>query len=336
MAVDDIPGEVRERNSHGLKAVARPAAEAAAIETSPTAIEAILKTSFPDWPALLAAAGRARQAAAPMTTLAWSQASTLRSKRGLRKGDDFDAWPVNGALCLYRHPDLLAHLLGWLYGHVARLFAPIRNLRARFDLFLVNLAARLGPLFAIVGIPFALVGFVADAIALAMALLGALPALLLSPLALIREIVSFPFQLAMGLLARLLRTFVLAWLGSWLESSAKIEALLRRYPWLRGVIIGFLRRDRPAYPVLIPSSSVSQAYQVRRVGLTGKRTYVVVVEGDPIAAGIGNWLVSRVKELVLPFYWERTVHILCLPKEETDNTLRAIGVAIGRPIANEA
>lgn len=331
MAVGDSPESVLERTGSGLRAATRSREESTDIGPSPTPIEMLLKTRLPDWQALLAAAGGARQDA-PMTTVAWAQTNTLRSNRGLRKGDDCDIWAVNGGLCLYRHPGLLERLLGWLYGLVARLFAPLLDLRARFDSFLVQLAARFGPIFAIIGIPLALIGFVADAIALLTALLRALPALVLSPLTLLKEIVAIPFRLAMALLSRVLRTFLLAWLGPWLQNSSTIETLLRRHTWLRGVIVGFLRSDRPAYPVLIPTSNLSQVYQATRLGLTGKKNYLVIVEGDPMVAGMGGWLRLSVKELILPFYWERTVHMLYLPKAESGDTLRAISRAIGRPI----
>lgn len=335
MAVGDSPESVRERDSYGLEVVTSDRPESIANGMSSTAIEVLLKTTFPDWQALLASAGRARQAA-PLTTLAWAQTNTLRSNRSLRTGDDCDIWAINGGLCLYRHPGLLERLLGWLYGLVAALLAPLLNLRARFDAFLLQLAARFGPIFAIIGLPLALIGFVADAIALLIALLRALPALVFSPLTLLKEVVAIPFRLAMALLSRVLRTFLLAWLGPWLQNSATIEALLRRHTWLRGVIIGFLRSDRPAYPVLIPSSNLSQVHQVTRLGLTGKKNYLVIVEGDPIVAGIGNWLRLSIKELILPFYWERTVHMLYLPKADSGETLRAISLAIGRPITNWA
>lgn len=334
MTVGDSKESIRERASYGLEAMTRNRAESTAVGTSPTAIEVLLKTSLPDWQALLAAAGRARQQDSPMTTLAWAQTNTLRSSRGLVKGDDCDIWAVNGGLCLYRHPGLFERLLGALYGLVARLFAPLLNLRARFDALLVRIAARFGPIFAIIGIPLALIGFIADAVAMLISLLRALPALVLSPLTLLKEIFAIPFRLAMALLSRVLRTFLLAWLAPWLQSSANIETLLRRHAWLRGVIIGFLRSDRPAYPVLIPTSNLSQVHQATRLGLTGKKKYLVIVEGDPIVTGIGPWLRLTLKELFLPFYWERTVHMLCLPKAESDDAVRAISHALGRPIAD--
>lgn len=304
-----------------------------AVVGSPTAIETLLGSRLPDWQALLAAANQASSSTPPMAILDWAEASTLRSNRSVRQGDNCDLWLAEGVFCLSRHPGLADRLFGWLFRLLAQLFAPVLHLRQRFDAFLVHLSARLGAAFAIFGIPLALIGFVVDAAGLVMALLRAVPGLLFSPLALVQEIVALPFRLVTALLSRFLRTFLLAWLGPWLNSSAGIETLLQRHPWLRGVILGFLRSDRPPHPVLIPLTNLSQVMHVTRVGLTGKKHYVVLVEGDPIVKGLRAWLSLRVKELVLPFYWERTVHMLCLSTADREEQLRTIGQATRRPVS---
>ena len=242
-------------------------------------------------------------------------------------------WSAIGVIGLYRHPGWLDRLLGRMVAGLARIFAPLLNLRRRFDKFLAALSARMGAAFFFLSLPLAFLGFIADTLGLFGNLLCNLPALLLSPIRLIREIIAIPFRLLAAMLSRLICTLVLVWLGPLLADNLKIEALLRRYPWLRGVILGFLRNDRPAAPKLIPTAGVSQVLRVRRRGLTGTREYVVVVEGRPLAKGLGAWLGLRIKEIVLPFYWERTVHMLCLPKKASEENRVAVWESFGMPCA---
>ena len=316
---------------HGEVASQTPCAPFLA-EGPTAAIERLLRTALPDWHALLAAAERNRQREVPLGVVAWAERASLRSARGLRKGDDHDIWAIERGFCLYRHPGLLDRLFGWLFALLDRLLAPLLHLRERLDAYLVHLAARLGSLFAIISVPLALLGFLADALALFVGLLRALPSLLLSPFALIREILAIPFGLAAALVSRLVRTLLLAWLGRSLETLSGIEKLLRRYPWLRGVILGFLRSERPEYPVLIPAASMSQILRTSRWGVFGTKEYLVVVEGDPVPKGIGVWFWLKIKQMVLPFYWERTVHMLCISNAGGEPLVRAVCATAGKPV----
>lgn len=295
-----------------------------------TEIERLLQAVIPDWSALLATVEQVRIRNAPLATVAWTETQSLSSRGGLRKGGDHDMWTATGVIGLYRHPGWQDRLFGWLVAILAKLFAPLLNLRRRFDGFIAALSARLGAALFFLGLPLALLGFIVDTMGLLGGLLRNLPSLLLSPIQLLREIVAIPFRLLAALLSRIICTFLLAWLGPLLASSVKIEALLRRYPWLRGVILGFLRSDRPLSPTLIPTACVSQVLRVRRRGLTGTKEYVVVVEGRPITKGFGAWLGLKFKQIVLPFYWERTVHMLCLPKSMSDDAKIAVCSAFGR------
>jgi hypothetical protein len=295
-------------------------------------IEVLLGSTLPDWAGLLRRAGAAKERDNPIGLTSYAERDSLRSSRGLRKGDEHDLWTAEGGLVLYSHPGLLDRLLGWLFGILACVFAPILSLRQRVDTYLARLAARLGAIFAFISIPFAILGFILDAVALCAALLRALPALVFSPIRLIREILAIPFRLAMALASRLLRTALLAWLGRWLADARGIEELLRRHPSLRGVILGFLRSGRPAYPVLIPSATVSQVLHGKKLSLGGVRHYLIIVEGNPIVPGIGAWWRLKMKQLILPFYWERTIHMLHIIGRDAEQVETRIAKFLSKPV----
>jgi ribosomal protein L40E len=289
---------------------------------STNAIENLLGAPVPDWRALLAAGELARRHEAPLGIVSWAQKASLGSARGLLRGDEHDVWAIQGGLCLYRHPGLLDRLL-------SSVLAPLLRLRGLIDAYILRLAARLGGLFAVVSIPLAFLGFIADAFAICFGLLRALPSLLFSPFALLRQLVSLPFRLLTALVSRFVRTLLLAWLARQLGALA---TLLGRYPWLRGVILGFLRRERPDYPVLIPTAGVSQFASATRRRLFTQREYLVLVEGAPLRRGLGAWLSLTLKQIVLPFYWERTVHVLYVPNAVRNPLTQAVSAALGKGV----
>ncbi len=102
------------------------------------------------------------------------------------------------------------------------------------------------------------------------------------------------------------------------------------------MILGFLRRERPDYPVLIPASGVTQVASATRRGLFKTRDYLVVVEGAPLRRGLGAWMSLKLKQIILPFYWERSVHVLHVPSAVRDPLTQAVSTALGKAITSFA
>jgi hypothetical protein len=101
-------------------------------------------------------------------------------------------------------------------------------------------------------------------------------------------------------------------------TQGKIESiknLLKRKPWMRYMILGFFRRERPDDSVIIPEETVSQLLITKGGGILGRGEYLIVVEGEKMTRGFMNRFRSWFRMLVFPFYWERTVHILRLPRD---------------------
>ena len=91
--------------------------------------------------------------------------------------------------------------------------------------------------------------------------------------------------------------------------------LLKRMPWLRCMILGFFRSERPEDPVIIPAQTVSQLLTAQRSGIFSRGDYLIIVEGEKMVSGFAKRLWSWFRMFIFPFYWERTVHIICLPRE---------------------
>src|SRR5207247_824121 len=67
-----------------------------------------------------------------------------------------------------------------------------------------------------------------------------------------------------------------------------------------------------------------------RFGLFGKKEYLVIVEGDPLEPGLGAWFRLKIKQIVLPFYWQRTVHMHCLSRDRRDAAVEAVCRALNK------
>jgi hypothetical protein len=298
-------------------------------DSSRAQMEKLLNTTLPDWRKLAESAEAVSQRQEPFGTVEWMEKAMLRSRRGLARGSDYDIWQFEGGLALYVYPGLIQRLFQWLFNLMSKMIAPYYRLKVKIEDSLRQLAARLGVFFSIFGLPLALLGFLGDIAYLVVNFIRSIPSLLLSPLRLLATIATLPFQLMMAFLSRLFWALLLPWIAKVLESTKEyLEKLLKRFPWLRGVLLGFLRRDRPPYPVLIPKQSVNQVLIAKRKGLFGTRTFLVIVEGDPLKIGFTSWIASLIKHTILPFYWERSIHMLCIPGNEQDHLIRTVRAAL--------
>jgi len=302
--------------------------------SSPERLQRLLDRPVPDWLLLARSAEEAREQQ-PLGTVAWAEKRILRSKRALVKGRNYDIWQIPDGLCLYPHPGLIQRLLGWLFNLLAKMFQPYYLIKRKLESLVRQLALRLGVFFGILGLPLALLGFLGDTTYLIVAFLRSIPSLLLSPTRLLTTLAALPFQLLTIFLARLFWALLLPWIARPLESMVTAQDDLRRtlgrFPWLRGVLLGFLRLNRPAYPALIHKDSVSQVLIAKRRGLLRTNTFLVIVEGEPLKPGIRAWIASLIKHIVLPFYWERSVHMIGIPRADQDGLLEHISSALDSP-----
>jgi hypothetical protein len=323
-----------------------------------TLIEKLFNTAFPDWQALLQAAENAKRQKPPFATAAWAEREAMHSSRALLPGGMHDIWAMAEGLCLYRHQHvgclakllalplaLLAKLLSpfirlkrAITARISRLIAgivgPFYSLKVALETLLLSLARRLGHWFALLGIPLAIWGFMVDVVFMLVAFLRSMLPLLANPFLLLKEILLLPFRLLAAFLSRLIKTLLLAWIAKLLDAAKQkfLEMMLQRHPWLRGILLGFFRRERPDYPVLIPKRSVSQVLLMRRRGLFGAQEFLVIVEGDTLQIGFKTWLAYAIKKLVFPFYWERTIHMLRLDKKEREKIIQNVCSALDKPV----
>jgi hypothetical protein len=313
-------------------------------------IEKLFNTAFPDWLALLQSAEKVKQQNLPFATVQWAEREAMYSSRALVVVGEYDIWAMEDGLCLYHHQRIgcLAKILGLFLALLAKLLAPLIRLKraiearilalsagilgpfysikAALEVLLLSLAKRLGHWFAFLGIPLAILGFIIETVYMLLSFLRSLLSLLAHPFLLLREILLLPFRMLSALLSRLIKTFLMAWIARLLDAAAQkfLEMMLRRYPWLRGILLGFFRRERPTYPVLIPKRGVSQLLLMKRRGLFGVQEFLVIVEGDALQIGLGAWLAYQIKSLIFPFYWERTIHMLILTKREREKVIQNI------------
>lgn len=301
-------------------------------------IEKLFNTTFPDWQVLLQSAEKVKKQKPPFATVRWAEQEATYSSRALFAIGEYDIRAMEDGLCLFTHERLgcLAKLLGLFRALIASLLAPLHRLKDRLETLLLTLANRLNKWFAFLSIPFAIIAFFGDFIAMLFSFLGSMMSLLFSPLLLLRELFLLPFRLLAAFLSRLIRTLLLAWIARLLNSAAQkfLEMMLRRYPWLRGILLGFFRRERPIYPVLIPRIGVNQVLLMKRRGLFVVQEFLVIVEGGALQIGLRAWLAYKIKKLVFPFYWERTIHMILLNKKDREKVIHNVYAALGRSTAS--
>lgn len=297
---------------------------------APSQLEQILRARLPNWGHLAEEAQLAGKKP-PLCVVGWGLRANLPSPFWLRTADTRDVRLIDSGLSLQLHPGILQLLLGWLFSPLLFLFGLVDGLRAAIQAQFARLAAALGPVFALLALPLAVLLFASEAMAFVVGLVARLPWLVFSPLRLIATVVLLPFRLLLMFVSTLLRTLALSAIGRLLDAERFAAALLA-HPWIRPVALGFFRGTPPDEPVLIDRSSVSEIRTVERLGFTGRRAFLVLVEGDPLGSGPG-FLVQRLARWVLPFFWLRTVHMLRLPGGPSGNAAAtAIARHIGLPV----
>ena len=291
----------------------------------------LLNTTLPDWRALSQHAEQIQYP--PLGEVRWRETDTFRSKGSISAGNNYDIWQMQGGVCLRKHPGLVERLFGWFFGLLDLLLAPFRAFRNKLDAFLYTLALKLGTLGGFLSLPLAFVGMIGDFFAV---FLTRLLSAIFNPLLFIRTLLSFPFWLVKTLIARVVAALILPWVAGMVEQMQKAQealvALLNKHGWLRSVFLGMFRRARPPYPVIVPQEAVSQLLVVKKFGLLGTKTYLLVVEGDPLKRGWMEWIGAKVKQALLPFFWERTIHMIGIPSKNQEHLITALSEALGRPV----
>jgi hypothetical protein len=289
-----------------------------------------------NWKALVETGEAARLRDAPLATIRCAEQEALFGASDAVDGPRQQVWSFEGGLIRVDAPGFLERLLAGLFGIVALVLSPLFALRDALDRMLLRLAGALGAVFPIVGIPLAFLAFFGDMLALIAEFIGSLAGLIFHPLRLVKAFLAFPFRLAARLLARLLRTFVLGLVARLVDAVSRpasaLAELLSRQPWLRGVLQGYLRQDRPTHPAVVPAEAVSQVLRVTRRSIFGARRYLLVVEGAPIEPGWAPRWAHRLKRFALPWYWERTVHVFRIDGTAGDQAAAAISSALKVPV----
>lgn len=285
-------------------------------------LEDLLDVRLPDWPDLKRKADEIISQEQPKGIVRWVENSLSIEKKHLKKGGKHDLWNNENILVLQTHPSIFEKLLSILASIFSIFLYPWYALKNALQKIVQNIAEKLGVLFSIFALPIALLAFLGDVITMILEFIISLPRLIFSPFTLIRSFFSMLFQFIARLVARIIWAFLLPLIGKILNriKPHKIESLkelLKRKPWIRYLILGFFRTERVTDPfVVIPSETVNQFLASKRGGIFSKGEYLIIVEGDKMVSGFMKRFWSWFKMLILPFYWERTVHTICLPKDE--------------------
>ena len=287
----------------------------------------LLNSFLPDWASLERQSADAKRQEAPIGMAHWTSLPALNTKSHLAKGLKCDVWLIPEGICLYKKPGLLERLLGALAAMLAAVLMPLLKLWKRFEQHFQQFALRLGPLSFVITLPFALIGLVWDFFTV---WVRELFLAVLNPFALVAHLLTFPLWLLRTLISRSLSTLISAWVDRMTDSLEQLAAELIRRRWIRGIVLGCLRRNRPAYPIIVPRELVTQVILTTKWGLFGKSEYLVVVEGDALEAGFNARILSFIKRLFLPFYWERTIHVLGAVKRQQGHIFQALTAALNK------
>jgi tetratricopeptide (TPR) repeat protein len=287
---------------------------------------------LPDWEQLGQEAEVARRRQQPWGKVTWKQQSILWFRWSVGKGDNYDVWEIPGGLSLYRHPNWIQRIAQAISDFFATmLFAPIYALKNWLESISLQLASQLGWLFLILSIPLAIIAFLLDIVFLFLKFLILVPMLFFAPSFFLMRLLALPFQLVGAFFWRLIWALFLPWFVKTL--TAVTAQTLKLFPWLKGIVLGILRMGQPRYPVLIPKETVSQVLIVEK-GWFRKRKYLVIVEGEPLKQfGIFAGLISWVKHR-LPFYWERSVHMVGMPRKGADELIQSICAVLEKSQSN--
>lgn len=278
----------------------------------------ILNSHIADWGATERQAQQTMQNQKPFAKTSWDERDAyLRPAKGMVQ----DIWKIDDGICLRKHPSLIEKLVAFLLGILDLLFAPLHALQRKIEELIFAIAAKLGQFGGILCIPLAIILMVIDFFRdYVVRLLKSIT----SPIGFIITILSLPIWLIKTLLSRLIQVFMaplLAKLIAMIEKAQKtLVAFLAKYGWLRGILLGMLRDSgRPTTPIVIHKKAVSGIQVARKWGLFGTQQYLLVVEGDALIPGLGEFISMKLKQIVFPYYWERTVHFFLLPKKDAES-----------------
>ena len=284
-------------------------------------LEELLGATLPDWAALKTKASETTDIKEPAGCVKWMESSLTIDKRHLKKGIKHDLWQDENILVLKAQPIIFEKVLGMIASLFSVILIPWYSLKDRIESLVRGMAEKLGSLFSIFALPIALIAFLGDIVTMGLEFLFSIPRLILSPFTLVRSFFALILQFFAKLIARLIWAFLLPVIGRILSGlkpgkAESLRKLLRRRPWVRYLILGFFRSERPMKEfVVIPAQTVSQVLVTQRGGMLNSGEYLIVVEGEKLVSGFMKRFWSWFKMLILPFYWERTVHFLCLPKD---------------------
>lgn len=290
-------------------------------KVEPQSLEEILQAPLPNWYALKDKADKIISQQQSVGIVRWMENPLSIKKKHLKKGNKHDLWHGENILVPQAHPTFFEKLLAKIASLLSMFLAPWYALKNWFQKIIQNIAEKLGAAFSILALPVALLAFLGDIITMILEFIVSIPRLLLSPLTLIRSFFALILQFFAKLIARIIWAFLLPVIGKIMSGlkPGKIDTvlnLLKRMPWLRYMILGFFRSERPEDPVIIPAETVSQLLTAQRSGIFSRGEYLIIVEGEKMVSGFVKRFWSWFRMLIFPFYWERTVHIICLPRDE--------------------
>jgi hypothetical protein len=281
----------------------------------------LLNSRLPDWPELKRKADEIITKEPTKGAVGWLEYLLSIKKNHLIKGTKHDLWNSDNILILQPHPTIFEKFLSFLASIFSIFLYPWYALKNALQKVIQNIANKLGIFFSIFVLPVAFLAFIGDVVTMILEFVLSLPLLIFSPLTLIRSFFSMIFQFFAKLFARIIWALLLPFIGKILnmikpDKIDSLKELLKRKPWIRYIILGFFRAERITDPfIIIPSTTVNQFFISKRSGIFSKGEYLVIVEGDKIVSGSLNRFWSWFKMLILPFYWERSVHIIHLPKD---------------------
>ena len=328
--------EIKEKNSNNHS----PKIPKETILTTKNAIENLLNVSLPNWSILKKQSEKTIKEKQPDSLVQWMGSELPIAKRHIKKGCDYDLWKEDEQLILRTRPSIIEKIIYAILSLFSVLLKPWYAVKLTFEKLLEKIAEKIGPLFAVFALPAAFIVFLTDLISMVFEFILSVPRLIFSPFTLIRSILLFIPILLTKFIARLIWALFLPVIGKIL-SGAKIgnaepmQKLMKKYHWIRYVLLGFFRKERPADAIiLIPAKTVTQVLIVKRNWFFNRGEYLIVVEGEKLVSGLMKRFSSCFFSLMLPFYWERTVHILRLPKESDakNKIINIVSLVLKQPI----
>lgn len=287
----------------------------------------ILNSYIPDWVKLEIQAKQAIKNQKPFIKTSWNEADAYRTPI---IGMDHDIWKIDEGICLQRHPTLIEKIIAMMLGLLDILLAPLRALQRKIEETMFNLSSKLGQFGGILAIPFAILLMIIDFFRIyLMRLLRSIT----SPIVLIFTILSLPFWIIKTLFSRLIQALMAPLLANILAQVQKTQqalvAFLAKYGWLRGIMLGMIRDgNRPDLPIVIPKKGVTEVVLKNKWSLFGSKMFLLIIEGDKLKPGLSEYISLKMKQIFFPYYWERTVHMILMPKAGAEKVRSAFEDAL--------